>query len=257
MKSISCLFLLLTFLFVNGQSKIPTGSTRKITAQHPKKTSGSSLPPNTEIWAVDAQQLPCEDASGKLCLLVKQAGKNEFEIFHDSIRGFDYQPGFVYVIRVKKVLKPAPLAADASIYAYYLDKVESRKAVQTEDPESNSGHPAWLQGKTALDKRWFLRKMKDSDTTSFEVEDNAVWIEFYSIDSRFKGQAPCNSYFGGFRSDLISTFQASAVAGTKMYCGNMKLEDLYFTLLQNADHFEVKDGKLSLFKGKRLLLVFE
>lgn len=48
-----------------------------------------------------------------------------------------------------------------------------------------------------------------------------------------------------------------AVGSTKMYCENMKYEELYLSLLQNADRFEIKEGKLSLYKGKRLLLVFE
>jgi hypothetical protein len=360
MKTTACIFLLLFVAFFSfSQTKSSSVKTKSSTTAV-KKSKISHLPPDVEIWTVDAQLGKCEGVTTRQCMLVKQQGKKEFELFYDTIRGFDYREGFVYVIQVKKILKSPPVPADAPIYDYFLEKIVSKKEIKgysntfTETKKLNSGReedrtrtlvineekapcsgtadgkcllvkkdgakefelfyhdiagftfeegfrqtilvresystdpatgamqtsytllstskkeavkiekddpsgtaPSWTHGKTPLDKKWYIRKMKDSDTSSFTVDDNAVWIEFYSIDNRFKGKAPCNEYFGGFKSDLISSFQASAITNSKIDCANSKLEELYFTLLQNADRYTIRDGRLIFYKGDRLLLIFE
>lgn len=359
MKSTAFILLLFVALFSFSQA---TSSAAKTKASNTpvKKSKIRQLAPDVETWTVDAQLGKCEGATTMQCMLVKEQGKKEFELFYDTIRGFDYREGFVYVIQVKKILKSPPVPADAPIYDYFLEKVVSKKEVKgysntfketqkpgnenyedrtrtfvineekapcngtsdgkcllvkkdgakefelfyrdiagftfeegfrqtilvresySADPATGKRHPSftllsvskkepvkiqtedapgatpsWIHGRSQLDKKWYIRKMKDSDTSSFTVEDNAVWIEFYSIDNRFKGKAPCNEYIGGFKSDLLSTFQASAITNSKIECPNSKLEELYFTLLQNADRYTIRDGKLIFYKGDRLLLIFE
>ena len=335
-----------------------TNLTTSLTASSKSKTA--KLPPGVVAWTVDAQRAKCEGATTMQCLLVKEQGKKEFELFYDKIDGFEYQEGFVYVIWVKQVPKTPPVPVNVSVYNYVLVKVVSKKstagysnttedvkkplsgltvsstktlvvneekatcsgiaenkcllikepgkkefelfyqdiegfvfepgyrqtilvseryipnamvkeaqpvyslikviskvAVNVENPAVNTPVSNTTQAKTPLDKKWILRKMKDSDTTSYIIGDNAVWIEFNSGESRYTGNGPCNNYFGGFKSNLISSFQASVVASSKVYCSNMSLEELFFSLLQNADRYEIKDGKLILSKGERLLLVFE
>lgn len=323
-----------------------------------KKTVGTSkIPKDVQVWTIDAQRAKCEGVMTMQCLLVKKPGDKDFNLFYDTVDGFDYQEGFVYTLWVKAALKASPFPADASMYTYTLVKVVSKKPIagyanttvdnkkplsgmnvsQTKtlvineekgqcegnadtkcllikeegkkefeifyqsiegfvfeegyrqtisvseryvaNPMVKQTEPIYtlikvlkkelifdakklstlvVEPKKPLDKKWVLRKMQESDTTSFEIEDNSVWIQLNSTENKLNGKAPCNSYFGGFNTDMVSSFQAVAVAGSRMYCeNNMKYEDLYFTLLQNADRFEIKQGKLILYKGKRLLLIFE
>lgn len=349
-------FILLLFISIFSFAQKGNSSTKKTTAK--KVAATAKLPKDVQVWTIDAQRAKCEGATTMQCLLVKKPGDKDFNLFYDTIDGFDYQEGFVYTIWVKvEALDRMTLMVGDAETKYTFVKIVSKKPIAgyanttidnkkplsgmnvnltktliiNEEKGQCEGNPdakcllikkegakefelfyqniegfvfeegyrqtilvseqhvanpmikqtepvytlikvlkkdfifdakkvstlAASQPKTVLDKKWFLRKMKDSDTTSFDITDNAVYVEFNSGESRIAGKAPCNSYFGNFKSDFISTFQTSAIASTKMYCDNMKFEDIYFSLLQNADTFEIKDGKLILSKGKRLLLVFE
>ncbi len=207
---------------------------------------------NTTTLIVNEEKTKCEGNPMAKCLLIKKENTKTVEIFYQGIEGFVFEEGYRQTISVSERYVANPMVKQTEPI-YTLTKVlkkelifDAKKADVTETP------------KTPLDKKWVLRKMQESDTTSFVIDDGGVWIQFNSTENKLNGKAPCNSYFGGFNSDLVSSFQAMAVASTRMYCeANMKYEELYFTLLQNADRFEIKEGKLILYKGKRLLLIFE
>ena len=233
-------------------SKKPIVGFSTTTIDNSKPLSGMNVS-MTKKLIVNEEKGQCEGNPDAKCLLIKKEGAKEFEVFYQGIEGFTFEEGYRQTILVKERHVANPMVKQVEpIYTLvsvvkkeFIFDAKKTSPLVTDTP------------KTALDKKWFLRKMKDSDTTSFEITDNAVYVEFNSAESRITGKAPCNTYFGGFKSDFISTFQTSAIASTKMYCDNMKFEDIYFTLLQNTDTFEIKEGKLILSKGKKLLLVFE
>lgn len=326
-----------------------------------KVSKKQTLPPNTQVWTINAERAQCEGATTMQCLLVKKQGQKSFEFFYNNIIGFDYEEGFTYVIWVKQEAKTPPIPADASIYNYVLVKVVSKKetskaVTKVEDikptitkpqsgmntskittlivneektncdgipqnkcllikkegaksfgifyqniegftfeegyrqtilvseryvanPMIKQAKPIYTyiktlkkeqiftpksvdeispENKSKLDRKWILRKMKDTDSTITLIEDDGVYMDLKSYENKLTGKAPCNTFFGGLKTDNISTFQVMAVANSRMYCeNNMKFEDLFFTLLQNAERFELVGDVLSLYKGNRLLLVFE
>lgn len=240
------------YKLVKVVSKKPiAGYSNTTTIDNKKPLSGMNVN-QTKTLVVNEEKGKCEGNPDAKCLLIKEEGQKEFEIFYQSIEGFVFEEGYRQTISVSERYVANPMVKQTEPI-YTLIKVlkkelifEPKKSVVTETP------------KTPLDKKWVLLKMQESDTTSFVIDDNSVWIQFNSTENKLNGKAPCNSYFGGFNTDLVSSFQAMAVASTRMYCeANMKYEELYFTLLQNADRFEIKEGKLILYKGKRLLLIFE
>jgi heat shock protein HslJ len=211
---------------------------------------------HTRTFIVNEEKAPCSGGTEKRCLLVKEEGKKTFELFYHDIAGFNFERGYRQTIVVTESYVPDPTGAVA-LPQYTLVRVVSKEPVAVRSSDTSTIPAGWQQGRSALDKKWYLRKMKDTDTSSYSVVDNGVWLEFVTAENKFTGKGPCNTYYGGFKSDLISTFQASAITNTKIYCANIPLEQIYFTLLQNADNFVIKDGKLTLSKGDRLLLVFE
>lgn len=317
----------------------------------------AKLPGDFEVWKVDAEKGSCEGVTSMKCLLVKKQGERDFNLFYDTIEGFEYQEGFTYTLKVRKTFKTPPISVGESPYKYVLEKIMSIKAVNnlsaksinTKKPYNSSdvstiktiivneekvpceGNPdakcllikfeknktfelfyqniegftfeegyrqtiqvrerpvanpmikeaspiytfikviektkifdpvfvdtfAVNPNSTPLDKKWYLRKIKDSDTSSFVIEDNEVWMELNTSENKLSGKAPCNTYFARFETDLISTFKAEAVISTKMYCSNISFENLFFSLLQNADNYKIKDGRLTLSIVKRVLLEFE
>jgi heat shock protein HslJ len=225
------------------------------TFNEPKKTISSMSESHVKTLIVNEEKAPCSGSAEKKCLLVKEDGKKTFELFYHDIKGFNFERGYRQTIVVNESYVPDPTGAVA-LPVYTLVSVTSKVPVQLESHDTSTTPAAWAEGRTQLDRKWYLRKMKDTDTSSYSIDDNAVWIEFVTAENKFSGKGPCNTYFGGFKSDLISAFQASAITNTKIYCTNIKLEEMFFTLLQNADNFTIKDNKLSFYKGDRLLLVF-
>ena len=66
------------------------------------------------------------------CLLVKKEGQAEWEFFYSNIEGFNYEPGYEYVLEVKvdKVENPA---ADQSSLKYTLVKQISKEQKTSEN----------------------------------------------------------------------------------------------------------------------------
>jgi heat shock protein HslJ len=234
-------------------SKKPiAGYSNTTTIDNKKPLSGMNLS-NTTTLIVNEEKTKCEGNPMAKCLLIKKENAKTYEIFYQGIEGFVFEEGYRQTILVNERHVANPMVKQAEPI-YTLISVVKKELIfdAKKDTSVLVDTP-----KTVLDKKWVLRHMKESDTTSFDIEDNGVWIQFNSVDNKLNGKAPCNSYFGGFNSDYISTIQTMAVGSTRMYCENMKFEDLYFMLLQNAERFEIKNGKLFLYKGKRLLLIFE
>ncbi len=234
-------------------SKKPTvGYSNTTTIENKKPLSGMNVS-TTKTLIINEEKVQCEGNPDAKCLLIKEEGKKEFEVFYQDIEGFVFQEGYRQTILVNERHIANPMIKQVEPI-YTLVSVLKKEFIY----DAKKLSPVVIDtSKTALDKKWILRHMQESDTTSFQIDDDGVWIQFNSTENKLNGKAPCNSYFGGFNSDYVSTFQAMAVGSTRMYCENMKFEDLYFTLLQNADRFEIKNGKLILYKGKRLLLIFE
>lgn len=202
---------------------------------------------------VNEDKAPCSGLVDNNCLLIKEEGKKEFELFYQDIAGFEFEDGVRQTIQVRKRIVDNPYEKQAEPI-YSLLKVLSKERIHagTKPEKTKTDVPL-----TILDKKWYLRKMRETDSSSFVMDDNAVWVEFNTAENRLSGRGPCNNYFGGFKTDLISSFQASAIASTKMYCNNMPYEDLYFSNLQNIDRFEIKEGKLLLYFKDKLFLEFE
>ncbi|HQV77222.1 MAG TPA: META domain-containing protein [Chitinophagales bacterium] len=111
--------------------------------------------------------------------------------------------------------------------------------------------------KATLNKGWKLMEMRDG-ANSIKDFSRDVTLQLNTRENGLNGRGPCNSYFGSFTSDYVSTFKATNVGSTKMYCEeSMKNEDLFFAHLDQTTAFKIINGKLNLYKGDQLLMVFE
>lgn len=75
----------------------------------------------TEKLVVASQQGDCVGVAPMKCLLVKKEGQTDWEFFYNNIEGFNYEPGYEYVldVKVEKIEYPA---ADQSALKYTLVK---------------------------------------------------------------------------------------------------------------------------------------
>lgn len=66
-------------------------------------------------------------------LLVKEGDAVDWSFFYSNIEGFDYQPGYEYILEVKKENKEHPTPADVSSVKYTLVKEVSKSEKTSEN----------------------------------------------------------------------------------------------------------------------------
>ncbi len=219
----------------------------------------SSSKSNAKTIEVNFETVPC--GNGKQCMLVKEQGKKEFEIFDKTIYGFNYEAGNSYVLSVK----------DADDGNYYLATEISKKKIKdinqkTDINLSNSEQPVQNKGKVSvsssntynsvLDGRWYLRKMKEDETASFTTEDNVIYIDVNTFADKISGFASCNVFEGILRSDNLTTFLIDGINQNFKSCGYLKLENMFLSRLKEVNKFERKGNTLILSKDWKYVMEF-
>jgi hypothetical protein len=79
------------------------------------------------ILYVGPQRVECTGVGPQLCLLVKTKPDADWEYFHDSIEGFDFEAGYTYKLLVRRTRVENP-AADASSVRVRLVKILEKVA---------------------------------------------------------------------------------------------------------------------------------
>lgn len=89
-------------------------------------------------YTVASQKSSCVGVAPQECLLVMKDGETEWSLFYSQIEGFEYEPGYEYVIKVKEdYLDPADVPADASSIKYTLVKMVSKTEKNSENLPEN------------------------------------------------------------------------------------------------------------------------
>ncbi|MGL5785691.1 MAG: DUF4377 domain-containing protein [Bacteroidales bacterium] len=91
---------------------------------------------NQERIEVNSQLIDCMGVAPMKCMQVKYLDrtgedKDTWSTMYGGIEGFDFEPGYVYVLEVEKEeLDPKSVPADASTIHYKLVKVISKEAAK-------------------------------------------------------------------------------------------------------------------------------
>ena len=84
-------------------------------------TGCSDSTDTTRLW-IGPERVECEGVAPMMCLQVAESEDGDYQLFHDTIEGFDYQEGTSYVIDVSITEVENP-PADASSMQYTLIKI--------------------------------------------------------------------------------------------------------------------------------------
>ncbi|MDR2955749.1 MAG: DUF4377 domain-containing protein [Prevotella sp.] len=87
---------------------------------------------DTERITIASEQGDCVGVAPMKCLLVKKDGQTDWEFFYNNIEGFNYEPGYEYILEVK-VEKVEMPAADQSSLKYTLIKQVSKEQKTSEN----------------------------------------------------------------------------------------------------------------------------
>lgn len=244
----------------------------KVITSSDSKYSNITVPaPITSTGAIvqidlDYGTIACESGSEKQCFLLKEKGRKEYEIFNGCIYGFTYEAGNRYILQARKngedydfvkVIKKEFVEYNPTRISCVNQRNQSSSATNTSGTSTAKDIPATnIPTSSALDKKWYLRKMKESEGSgqALTTDDNVMWIEINTFNDKLKGFGSCNNFEAVVRTDLVTSFQISKLTSGYVNCGYKKIEDLFYSVLQQADRFEIRNGNLILSKQWKYLM---
>lgn len=186
----------------------------------------------------------CTGVAPQTCFQVKYKNSKNWEFFYSQIEGFNYKPGYRYVIDVTRT-KRKNVPADASAYTYKFKKLIKKQKISTKKADS------W----TFVTKHnWKLIQI--NGTTP---KNTTAYLSFQADKNAMSGSGGCNRIFGGFElKDNQISFKG--IASTKMACADAdksKLEADFLKLLSNNSfRYDVADQTLNFYKDNKLVLMF-
>ena len=80
---------------------------------------------NLATYTISSEKADCYGVMPMKCMLVKEGDAQNWTLFYSNIDGFDYEEGYEYVLKVKKLNVENP-PADRSSIKYTLIKVVSK-----------------------------------------------------------------------------------------------------------------------------------
>jgi len=107
--------------------------------------------------------------------------------------------------------------------------------------------------------KWVLESYGSRDDPEDVIEGTEITATFNSGDNAVSGSAGCNSYSGGY--EIKARLSIGALASTKMWCGEpegrMIQETAYLNILQAAEDYTVRNSRLTIDCGDKVLIFTE
>jgi len=92
------------------------------------KSANSDNEASGITYWINSSRVPCVGVGPMECLQVRQSESADWQLFYSNIEGFNYEPGFLYRIKVREEKRnPEDIPADASSIRYILVSVEEKK----------------------------------------------------------------------------------------------------------------------------------
>ena len=199
---------------------------------------------DVHTYWINSYTVPCEGAALMQCLQFQKAEEmlhGEWVSMADHIEGFDYEPGYLYKLKVKEVALAKP-AADGSSIKYELISIEDRM----DDPI------------LTINSIWEAEKINGE---AFEVDRNndIPRIEVNARAKSISGTDGCNFFNGSFAKLTSSEMQLAPMAQTKRACQGMDYADAFMQALGSANNFSVSadNQNLVLLSGDKIVLDFK
>lgn len=199
---------------------------------------------DTVRMTIKEELASCTGVAPQNCYQVKYKKSKDWEFFYSQIEGFEYTPGYRYVIDVKRT-KRKNIPADASAYTYKLKRVIKKEKIANE---------AATELAFITKYKWNLIQINGTMPTA-----SSAYLIFQADGKRMAGSGGCNRIGGGFEltKDKISF---SKIVSTMMACPDENKNKLEGTLLKmltdGTFRYDIADQTLNLYQGDKLVLMF-
>ncbi len=172
------------------------------------------------------------DPERKLYLLTQEGNKSngQWEYNYTAIEGFDYEPGYVYKIRVVSVMDqgmPQPKLVEQ--YSKEIDKNYFR-----------------------LHNIWALTHL---DGKEIEVVDKRPNLEINLTSMKVSGSGTCNQLFGKVEMYTAAELVFGPMGSTKKMCDQLTLEKAFLSGLSATRYYRISEGFLTLMDENKTEVV--
>jgi len=199
---------------------------------------------DTVRMTIKEELASCTGVAPQNCFQVKYKKSKDWEFFYSQIEGFEYTPGYRYVIDVKRT-KRKNIPADASAYTYKLKRIIKKEKIANE---------AATELAFIAKYKWNLIQINGTMPPA-----SSAYLIFQADGKRMAGSGGCNRIGGGFEltKDKISF---SKIVSTMMACpdeNKTKLEGTLLKMLTDGTfRYDIADQTLNLYQGDKLVLMF-
>lgn len=178
------------------------------------------------------------------CLLVQHGDSitYQWEFFYDEIEGFDYQPGFLYTLKVAvTTLPPDQVAADASSRSYRLLEILDKKQDK----------------RLLINDLWVLTSM-NGEAIDIPGNQDRPYIEFHLSDARYMGNDGCNAFQGSIRQITEDRISLEPAESTDQYCEPTPWSRQFMDRLNRVKAYDREGLELDLLdESGQTLLTFK
>ncbi len=206
--------------------------------------SCNSIKQDEFIYWVNSSKLECTGVGKMTCFQIQKSEtlnlSGEWELFYSQIDGFDYEPGFIYKLKVKEEqLENVP--ADASSIKYTLIKILEKK----KDKRLN------------VSDIWVLETLNGKNI-SIDSFRTLPQIELNIAEMRISGSDGCNNITGSISKMDNEILEFGMLSQTQMACPDMKTPmEFSKTLTETKSYKKVKTQLILLNKSGEEILVFK
>lgn len=191
------------------------------------------------LW-VNSAKVDCVGVGPMQCFQIKKTENESWSNFYQDIAGFDFEPGYVYKLKVAiDTLDKNKLPADKSYLEYRLLEVVSKDS----DPY------------LSLNDIWAVNHLTGIDTLE---NTSRVYLPVLEINTRsmgIMGSDGCNQY--RCKIEILSGNKISfgPIIATKKICQDMRVSDKFNSVLGAVKSFKREGLELIFYDEKDIQLV--
>jgi heat shock protein HslJ len=194
-----------------------------------------------KTFFINSQQKDCTGVGPMKCLQYKEIEDGAWKLMYQVIEGFEFEPGYLYTIKVKQTKVKNP-PADGSSIRYTLKKIVSKvKDTNMEATTSRSPEGKWLITSLVMEG-----KLTDISAKAFE-------LEFKEAGNQVSTKI-CNMIRGGYTMEG-SNVKFGPMASTKMMCPDMNYEASFNQAIMQVDNIAYERNRMYLKKGNETLII--
>lgn len=205
---------------------------------------------------VGPEEVECTGVAPQTCLQVKLSPDEEYGLFYDTINGFEFEPGFEYVLQVQVEQIENP-PADGSSLQYTLIQVVSKtpadltiegEGAGTGDSDGTADTGQSGTAATSLvGPTWQWESFIDPMGAA-SIPNAQLYTITFAADGTMNATADCNSATGSYTAegDASGAMQIDVDATTLALCPEGSLGEEFLANLEAIGTYTIVDGKLYL-----------